>query len=171
MFRIYLLALGLLVSFQSESQTESLPKFEFENYSLPTALVISVKNKDEKQLKQRVQRWINSFYTDTTLLDSTEGKSEFEITGKSMRLLKIKNLPTDLKYNLKISLRNEKYRLEISSLAYKYYTEYREISDVNLIKDDIIKQDLLESRQIIASFLNTLNTNLYKSITEDYNEW
>jgi len=88
-----------------------------------------------------------------------------------MRLLKIKNLPTDLKYNLKISLRNEKYRLEISSLAYKYYTEYREISDVNLIKDDIIKQDLLESRQIIASFLNTLNTNLYKSITEDYNEW
>ncbi|GAA0761874.1 DUF4468 domain-containing protein [Psychroflexus lacisalsi] len=171
MAKIYLLVVAIFISFNLSSQTKDLPKFDFENYNFSKAIVVEVKGKGKVQLEDDLRSWINSYFNESTLLDSKFSEDSFLISGKSLRFLKIKNLPTDLKYDIKISLRDQKYRFEVRALYYKYYTEYRIISDVDLIKDDVIKKDLLESRSIITAFINNLNSNLFRYITKENNEW
>lgn len=171
MAKIYFLVLAVFLTLNSTSQSKDLPKFDFENYYFPKALVIDVKDKNQVQLKNDVRSWIKNYFTESSLIDYSYSENSFLITGKSIRLLKIKNLPTDLKYDIKISLRDNKYKFEIKKIYYKYYTEFREISNVNLIKDDIIKNDLLESRSIISSFFHDLNSNLFNTITAENNGW
>ena len=154
MAKIYLLVVTIFISFNLSSQTKDMPKFDFDNYNFPNAIVVEVKGKGKVQLEDDLRSWINSYFNESTLLDSKFSEDSFLISGKSLRFLKIKNLPTDLKYDIKISLRDQKYRFEVRALYYKYYTEYRIISDVDLIKDDVIKKDLLESRSIITAFIN-----------------
>lgn len=171
MAKVYLLVVVVFISFNSSSQTKDLPKFDFDNYNFPKAVVVDVADKDKVQLEDDLRSWINSYFNESTLLNSKLSENSFLISGKSIRFLKIKNLPTDLKYDIKISLRDQKYRFEVRALYYKYYTEYRVISNVDLIKDDVIKRDLLESRSIITAFINNLNSNLYRYITKENNEW
>lgn len=171
MSRYIFIALSFFISMHSLSQESDLPQLSFEDYELPKAIVVDVESKSKTQLRSHIENWLDDYYTDSTLIESRFSDQTFMITAIETRLLKVKNLPCDLKYQLKISIRDYKYRFEITSLHYKYYTEYRSIANVNLIKDDKMKSDLLESNSVLSSFFNDLNNELYNSITNNQDDW
>lgn len=161
----------ILVSLSIFGQEENIDKLKFDTYDFPKAVVIDVKNKNQASLKKKVEAWIESYFTEITLDKSSFSKNTFFISAQSERFLKVKNLPSDLKFEIKISLRDNKYRFEVTNLNYKYYTEYRQISDVNLIKDEVIKKDLDQSRSLLSTFFNNLNSDLYQFIISENTDW
>lgn len=171
MAKLNFLILALLLSFNCMSQSKDLPEFNLTDYSFPKAVIVDIETKNKLQLKNDIQNWIDNYYSNSTLLNKSYSEHTFSVTGTSLRLLEIKNLTTELKYDIKISIRDFKYKFEITSIYYKYYTEYRRVSNVNLVKDSIIRNDLLESRSIISSFFNDLNTDLYNSLAHKNEEW
>ncbi len=150
---------------------KDLPELNFDNYDFPKSIVVDVKGKNQLQLKENIQNWMKSYFSESSLIDSQFSDHTFLITARENRLLKVKNLTSDLRYQLKISLRDDKYRFEVSSISYKYYTEFRPIANVNLITDEIIKRDLLGSRSTLSSFFKDLNLALYNFIRNDQDEW
>ncbi|AFU67170.1 hypothetical protein P700755_000100 [Psychroflexus torquis ATCC 700755] len=160
-----------LLSNLSLSQTTELPSFNFENYEFPKVVVVDVKEKKAKVIRDKTQSWIDSYFTKEQLIGSENSEGTLVVKAVSKNLLSIKNLSNDLIYTLKISFRDQKYRLEISQISYNYYTEIRRITPLNLKTDDAIKKDLVKSQPILTSFFNDLNLNLYNSILKDNDEW
>lgn len=171
MQKLSLLFILLMISLSSSSQNEELPEFNFENYSFPKAVVVNVENKTQEELKKQLDNWVSMYYDNSTLKEKKFSNNTMLISGQARRLLKVKNLTTDLFYHLKISLRENKYRMEISSISYKYYTEQIDISNINLIKDKIIKRDLEESKTVISSFFKDLNLEFYRFLSNTNEEW
>lgn len=171
MSKIYLLALTVLISINSFSQSEELPRFDLENYELPKAIIIQTETNSKAELKVNIQNWLGSYYSESELLKCEYSEDTFYITALAHQLLKVKNLTTDLKYQLNISLRDGKYKMAITSLRYKYYTEYRTIANISLIQDEDIRRDLENSRSLISVFLNELNQELFKFIGKDSGDW
>lgn len=171
MSKFIFLTLTLFISVNSISQDKDLPELDFDDYDFPKSIVVNVDGKSQLQLEAQVQNWVDDYYSETSLLDCEFTEHNFSITARENRLLKIKNLSSDLIYELRIYLRDNKYKLEITSLKYKYYTEFRPIENVNLIKDDIIKSDLLDSRSTLSSFFKDLNYNLFNSIRNEQDQW
>ncbi|SDG75251.1 DUF4468 domain-containing protein [Psychroflexus sediminis] len=168
---VYLLTISILISISCLSQDKKIPRFDFDNYEFPKAIIVQVENKNKAKLKQNIQNWLSVHYSKSTLLECQYLEDTFIIKAKVDQLIEVKNLTSEVRYNLRISLRDSKYRLEITSLRYKYYTEYRPISNINLIMDEVIKKDLDESRSILSSFFNNLNLELYESVTRDSSDW
>lgn len=171
MSKFIYLALTIFISVNSVSQNLNLPELNFEDYTFPKSVVINVEGKNQSQLKTKIESWMKTTYSKSTLISSEFLDQTFLITAKENRLLKVKNLTSDLRYQLKISLRDNRYRFEVSSISYSYYTEYRPIANINLIKDEIIKRDLLESKSTLASFFNNLNSELFDYIKNDSDDW
>lgn len=171
MTRIFFTIITVVFTLNSASQTEDLPKFDFDDYRFPKSVVIDVKSKNKNELKASIQNWLDSHFTETSLIESNYTEDTFTITAIEERLLKVKNLTSDLKYRLNISIRDQKYRLEISSIRYKYYTEYRPIANLNLIKDEIIKNDLINSQSTLSSFFQDLNLELFSYISSTTEDW
>lgn len=171
MSKYIFLALMIFITTSSISQNKDLPELNFETYDFPKSIVVNVEGKNQLQLKSKIQNWLDNYYSESSLLNSKFSDQAFTITAKENRLLKVKNLTSDLRYQLKISLRDNKYRFEVSSISYSYYTEFRPIANVNLINDEIIKRDLLDSRSTLSSFFKDLNLALFNSIKKDQDEW
>lgn len=171
MSKFIFLLLTILLPISSVGQDKDLPELNFDNYNFPKSIVINVDDKSQAQLKAKIQNWLKDYYSESTLLESKFSDQAFLITALELRILEVKNLTSDLKYHLKISIRDHKYKLEVSSISYKYYTEYRPIANVNLIKDEIIKQDLLDSRSVITAFFSDLNSDLYDYVKNDRDDW
>lgn len=171
MTRIFFTIITVVFTLNSASQTEDLPKFDFDDYKFPKSVIIDVESKDKNELKASIKNWLDNNFTETSLIQSNYTEDTFTITAIEKRLLKVKNLTSDLKFHLNISLRDHKYRLEISSISYKYYTEYRPIANLNLINDEIIKNDLLDSRSTLSSFFRDLNLDLYAYIKNTSQDW
>lgn len=171
MSKFVFLVSTILISMSSLGQDKDLPELNFDDYNFPKSIVINVDDKSQAELKKDIQSWLKSYYSESSLIESTFSDQTFMITAQENRLLKVKNLTSDLRYQLKISLRNNKYRFEVTSISYKYYTEYRPIANINLINDDIIKRDLLNSRSIISAFFNDLNSNLFDDLKNDSDNW
>lgn len=171
MSKVIFLLLAISTSVSSISQDNDLPELKFDDYDFPKSIVVNVEGKSQLQLKDKIQNWVDSYYSESSLLDSSFSDQTFRITAIENRLLKVKNLRSDLKYNLKISLRDNKYRFEVLSTSYSYYTEFRPIANINLITDEIIKADLLDSRSTLSSFFKDLNLELYNFIMNNQDEW
>ncbi|NEV94080.1 hypothetical protein G3567_07960 [Psychroflexus sp. YR1-1] len=171
MSKIHLLALLVLISIHSFSQSEDLPRFDLENYELPKAIIIQTETINKAELKVNIQNWLDGYYSESELLKCQYSEDTFYITALAHQLLEVKNLTTDLKYQLNISLRDGKYKIEVTSLKYKYYTEYRTIANISLIQDEDIRRDLENSRSQISIFLNELNQALVKFILKDSEDW
>jgi hypothetical protein len=169
-FRLTLI-LTLIISVTSVAQTKELPKFDFKTYDFPQAVVVEVSGKDKSYLKGNIERWIGNYFTDFTLLNSEFKNDTFTVNAKENRFFEIKNLPTELHYQLKLSLKDNRYRFEVTSLSYKYYTELYVINNINLIKDDVIKNDLENSRNLLSTFFNTMNLELYNFIQSNNQDW
>jgi|AntRauTorckE5430_2_1112549.scaffolds.fasta_scaffold67552_1 hypothetical protein len=153
------------------SQTTELPSFNFENYEFPKVVVVDVKDKEAKVIRDKTQGWINRYFTKEQLIGSENSEGTLVINAVTKNLISIKNLSNDLRYTLKISFRDQKYRLEISQISYEYYTEFRRITSLSLRTDNAIKKDLVKSQPILTSYFNDLNLNLYNSVLNDNDEW
>jgi hypothetical protein len=160
-----------LISTLSFGQEDKLAQLDFDAYNFPKAVVINIENNSESFLKERIQNWIDTQFTETSLIETRFQDNTFYIRALSERLLKVKNFPSDLKYNLKISFRDGKYRFEVTSISYRYYTEFLEIANINFIKDEKIRKDLDQNRPLLSSFFNTLNSNLYQFIISKNSDW
>ncbi|MBZ9628477.1 hypothetical protein LB450_10235 [Psychroflexus sp. CAK1W] len=171
MSKFIFLLLTVFISVNSMSQDKDLPELSFDTYDFPKSIVVDVQGKSLPQLKAKIQNWLDDYYTESTLLNCKFSDQTFTITGLENRLLEVKNLTSDLQYQLKISLRDNKYRFKVLSISYSYYTEFRPIANVNLINDEIIKRDLLDSRSTLSSFFKDLNLALYNFIKNDQEEW
>ncbi|WP_019039320.1 DUF4468 domain-containing protein [Psychroflexus tropicus] len=169
-FRLTLI-LTLLTSVASVAQTPQIPKLDFETYDFPRAVVVKTPGKDKSYLKSNIEMWIDNYFTDTSLINSEFENDTFRINAKEDRFFEIKNLPTELHFQLKLSLKDNRYRFEVTSLSYKYYTELYVINNINLIKDDVIKNDLENSRNLLSNFFNALNLELYKYINSNDQDW
>ncbi|MBQ0739714.1 hypothetical protein J9332_36015, partial [Aquimarina celericrescens] len=77
MAKIYLLVVAIFISFNLSSQTKDLPKFDFENYNFSKAIVVEVKGKGKVQLEDDLRSWINSYFNESTLLDSKFSEDSF----------------------------------------------------------------------------------------------
>jgi hypothetical protein len=160
-----------LLSNLSLSQTSELPSFNFQNYEFPKVIVVDIKGKEEKAIRDKTQSWIKSYFIDEQLIKSENSEGVLLVNAVSPNLLSIKNLSNDLKYTIKISFRDQKYRLEIMQMSYKYYTEFIGITPLNLKTDNALKKDLVRSELILTSFFDEINLSLYNSILNDTDEW
>ena len=160
-----------LLSNLTLSQTTELPSFNFENYEFPKVVVVDVKDKEAKVIRDKTQGWINRYFTKEQLIESENSDGVLFVNAVSPNLLSIKNLSNDLKYTIKISFRDQKYRLEIMQMSYKYYTEFIGITPLNLKTDNALKKDLVRSELILTSFFDEINLSLYNSILNDIDEW
>jgi len=159
------------LSITSMAQTEELSQLDFETYDFPRAVVVKTPGKDKSYLKSNIEMWIEDYYTESSLLNNKFKDDTFTIEAKEDRFFEIKNLPTELHYELKLSLKDNRYRFEVTSLSYKYYTELYLINNINLIKDDVIKNDLENSRNLLSNFFNALNLELHKFISSNNQDW
>ena len=160
-----------LLSNLTLSQTTELPSFNFENYEFPKIIVVDVKDKEAKVIRNKTKSWINSYFTKEQLIRSENSEGTLIVNAVTKNLISIKNLSNDLRYTIKISFRDQKYRLEISQISYEYYTEFRRITPLNFRNDNAIKKDLVKSQPILTSYFNDLNLNLYNSVVNDNDEW
>jgi len=162
---------ALVISTSSIAQTPELTKLDFKTYDFPRAIVIEVPGKDKSNLKDNINTWIKNYFSKSSLIKSEFKNDAFTVEAKENRFFEIKNLPTELHYKLKLSLKDNRYRFEVTSLSYKYYTELYLINNINLIKDDVIKNDLENSRKLLSNFFNALNLELYKYINSKDQDW
>ena len=171
MNRFFFILFSFLFALNFKAFSQDLPLLDFENLNFPKSIVISAEGKTEAELKSKVETWINSSFTEANLLEHTFENDQFSVTAFENRIIKVKNLTCDIKFDLKISIRNNRYRFEVSSLSYKYYTEYRPIANIDLIKDSKIRDDLIANRSIIGSFFNSLSASLYSKILDQSDDW
>ena len=157
--------------FTSVGQQENTPEFNFEDYRFPKSIVNNVDNLASSEIKTKTQSWIDSYFTENQIRNIEISENEINISGLANRLISVKNLTTDVKFDVKISFRNNKYKLEIISLYYKYYTEFREVSNIKFIKDDIIRKDLERSKSSFTSFFNDLNKDLHDYLMTQNSSW
>lgn len=161
----------LFFMFTSVGQTDTSPQFNFDDYGFPKSIVNEINGMRASEIKSQTQSWIDSFFSEEQILNLNTLETSIELTAKAYRLISIKNLTTDIKFKLKISFRDNKYRLEISSLYYKYYTEYIEVSNIKFIKDELIRKDLEESESSFETYFNDMNTDLNKYIRSQDSSW
>lgn len=161
----------LFFIFTSTGQTNSLPQFNFDDYRFPKSIVIEINGVNASEIKNQSQSWIDSFFSEDQIINWQTSERGIELTGKAYRLISVKNLTTDIKFDLEISFRDNKYKLELTSLYYKYYTEYIEVSNIKFIKDELIRKDLEQSKSSFETYFNDMNTDLYMYIRSQDNSW
>ena len=170
-FRFSIIFALIIISVTSFAQTPQVPELDFKTYDFPRAIVVETPGKDKSYLKDNINTWIENYFSKSSLLKSELKNDRFIIDGKENRFFEIKNLPTELHFQLKISLKDNRYKFEVTSLSYKYYTELYVINNINLIKDDVIKNDLENSRNLLSNFFNTMNLDLYNFIKSNDQDW
>lgn len=117
MMKKSLFILIILGTFYSYAQEKFV--YSIEGLS-PKYLVIKIDSLKSEKLYDKSEKWIKNYYKNPEEVIDTKSENEFiRITGVKTSGLYIGSVVYDIKYNIKISFKDEKYKFEPLSVSYR----------------------------------------------------
>ncbi|WP_127845400.1 DUF4468 domain-containing protein [Psychroflexus aestuariivivens] len=149
--------------FCSLAQDQS--QFEYQSSGLSSFVVTDVNDKPASQLFSETKHWISEQKKtyQFEVIDEV-GDKIIQLSGEAKDVIIYKNYTSNLKFNLEIAFKNNRYKFEISDLQYEYYNSYYDLPNINNPNQPELERHFENAKIDLPEFFNKLNKSLKKSM-------
>ena len=156
-------------TFSQANSTTNNEKFEYSENGLNDFIITPIKEKTKDIIYAKTINWIKETYKNPDIVIKMQIENEkVRINSIARDLVKVKGFSMDLDYVLEISIKDNKYKFEISSLLYDGKTDYKKLP--NFKTDQKLLKNFGDSAINIENYFNSLNQNLKNYILGNSNE-
>lgn len=156
-------------TFSQVNSTTNTEKFEYSEIGLNDFIITPIKEKTIDFIYDKTINWIKETYKNPDIVIKMQIENEkVRINSIARNLVKVKGYSMDLDYVLEISIKENKYKFEITSLLYDGKTDYKKLP--NFKTDTKLLENFGNSAINIENYFNSLNENLKNYILGNTND-
>ncbi len=169
-----------IIAFSVIGQINCQVKFKYSPSGMdPNYIVVNVDSLSQSELYKKSNNWIKNYYQNPDEVIDTKSENDFvRFTGIKQSAFKIGKLYIDVKYTIKVSFRDGKYKFEPIMAEYQPVSEYRTgwlAFDLENGSDYFKNGKPIEKFKAytteITKIFDELNVSMHSSINSKDDDW